>query len=148
MLHLSIMFGFSWLPRTGRSVYTCVSWCRSSRKPRWGSRCSACAPSALTGTDEDAFTHPCPSPPPNVRLHACLCVQLPRGDVMEQGEGDGNPPVESSGGDSDLAGRCAVCGPRSAGVRHAGDSIQRQKAARVPAASRADHQLHEGNPSA
>ncbi len=58
---------------------------------------------------------------------------------MEQGEGDGDPSVESSGGHSDLAGCCAARGPRSAGIRHVGDAVQRQQAARVSAASRADH---------
>lgn len=150
---MSFYLCFSWLLRTGLLVYMCVSWCPSSRRPQWGSRCSACAPSALTGTETsagDTFTDPCWMQLINVFLRACLCLrvwvclQLPRGDVMEQGEGDGNPPVESSRGDSDMAGRCALCGPRGAGVWHAGDAIQRQKAARVPAASGADHQLHEG----
>lgn len=38
----------SW-PRTGPSECRSASWCPSSRKPRWASRCSACVPSASTG---------------------------------------------------------------------------------------------------
>jgi len=71
-------------------------------------------------------------------------VQLPRGDVVEPGEGDGRPPVEGGGGDSDLAGGCDARRPRGAGLRHAGDAVQRTQAARVSAASGADEQLHEG----
>lgn len=63
---------------------------------------------------------------------------------MEQGEGDGDPPVEGGGGDTDLAGCCAARSPRGAGIRHAGDTVQRQQTARVSAASWADHQLYEG----
>lgn len=66
-------------------------------------------------------------------------MQVPRGDVMEQGEGHGDPAVESGGGDSDLADRSAAGSARGAGVRHVGDALQRQEAARVSAASRADH---------
>lgn len=71
-------------------------------------------------------------------------MQLPRGDVVEQGEGDGHPPVEGGGGDSHLAAGRAAGRPRGAGLRHAGDSVQRQQAARVHAASGAERQLHEG----
>lgn len=63
---------------------------------------------------------------------------------MEQGKGDGDPSVESSGGDSDLGDCCAARSPRGAGVRHDGAAVQRQQAACVSSASRADHQLYEG----
>lgn len=63
---------------------------------------------------------------------------------MEQGEGHGDPSLESGGGDADLDGcRAAGC-PRGAGIRHVGNAVQGQQAARLPAASRTDHQLYEG----
>lgn len=81
----------------------------------------------------------------NIEIIACmLLAQLSCSDIMEQGEGDGDTPVESGGGVSDLAGCRAACGPRGAGLRHAGDAVPRQQTARVSAASRADHQLYEG----
>lgn len=73
-----------------------------------------------------------------------LLVQLSCSDLMEQGEGDGDTPVESGGGVSDLAGCRAACSPRGAGLRHAGDAVPRQQTARVSAAPTADHQLYEG----
>lgn len=66
---------------------------------------------------------------------------------MEQGEGDGDPAVEDGGGVSDLAGGRAARCPRGARVRHNGDVVQRQQAARVYAASGADLQLYEGRHS-
>lgn len=63
------MFGLSWSLRTGLSVSMCVSWCRSSRRPQWGSRCSACAPSALTGKESDTFGIPA-----ECSLVMCVCT--------------------------------------------------------------------------
>lgn len=63
---------------------------------------------------------------------------------MEQGEGDGHPSVEGGGGDADLAGRRDARGPRGAGVRHAGDTVRRQQAARVYDPRGTDGQLHKG----
>lgn len=65
------MFGHSWSLRTGLSVYMYVSWCRSSRRPQWGSRCSACAPSALTGTEKDTFRIPA-----ECSLVMCVCTHV------------------------------------------------------------------------
>lgn len=64
---------------------------------------------------------------------------------MEQGERDGNPTVESCGGDTDLAACCGARSSRGARIRHVGDTIQRHQAEGLPVASRTDHKLYEGN---
>lgn len=71
---------------------------------------------SLCALSIDRYRHPrnpCWMQLINVFLHVrvCVCVQLPCGDIMEQGEGDGDPPVESGGGDADMAGRCALRRP-------------------------------------
>lgn len=63
---------------------------------------------------------------------------------MEQGEGDGDSSVESSGGDSDLADCCGAGSSWGTGIWHVGAAVQRQQAACLPASSRTDKQFYEG----
>lgn len=51
----------SW-PRTGPSECRSASWCPSSRRPPWASRCSASVPSASTGETRQPRL-PCPACP-------------------------------------------------------------------------------------
>lgn len=52
--------------------------------------------------------------------------------------------MEGGRGDAHLAAGRAAGRPRGAGLRHAGDALPRQQAARVHAAPGAERQLHEG----
>lgn len=70
--------------------------------------------------------------------------QVPRGDVVEPGEGYGGATVESGGGDANLAGGGVAGGARGDGLRHDGDLIPREQAACVPASPSPDITIHEG----